>query len=72
MAKNHGLRHDGDRVFSTQEVAQKHGLGLRMVQRLSARLGFRSYGRAFLLTEADIETLLEWRREHPPGRMPIK
>ena len=72
MRKKHGLRHDGDRVYTTHEVARRTGLGLRVVQRLSARLEFRSVGNLYLLTEADIETMQEWRRDHPPGRVPIK
>ncbi len=71
MAKTHGLRYNGKRVYTAREVAKKTGLGLRMVQRLSAKLGFRNPGRHLLLTDDDIETMHEYRRDHPPGRVPI-
>ena len=68
MAKTHGLRYNGLRVYTAREVATKTGLGLRMVQRLSAKLGFWNVGHRLLLTDADIETMEEYRRDHPPGR----
>lgn len=62
----------GANMYGTKEVAKRIGLGLRMTQRLCAKLGFRSFGRAYLLTEQDIETLREWRRDHPVGLVPKK
>ena len=55
-------------MHSTQEIADRLGLVLRMVQKHCANLGFPKIGRDYLLDDEQVARMQEWILAHPVGR----